>query len=189
MTTVRALRAGEQDQAAQSLADAFQEGVLACLLMPDPDVRRAGLLAMFSALLDDPPPGAVVEVTDDLDGVAIWQRPASTVAVAAPPAAPAEVSRLFDEVAAGTPRQPFWYLCFLGAGTPGAGNGSALVRHRLNEIGNAPTALWTAAEVNLGFYGSLGYRVLTQHDVAGATAWWMWRDGSDVAERLDVGAE
>ena len=176
MTSVRDLRPGEEQAAAAALTDAFQRDALAAWLWPEPATRTALLGGMFHELVTSPPPGALIEVTDDLDGVAIWLRPGSDIVVDAPPECRAEVAELIGQVGQAVPEQPFWYLEFLGSRTLGAGNGSALLRHRFAAIGNEATALWTGAEVNLSFYGKNGYRALSRHDAAGASAWWMWRD-------------
>jgi GNAT superfamily N-acetyltransferase len=178
MRTVRALAEGEQSRVADTLAEAFQRDPLAGWLHPDPDERRATMGRRFQALLQDLPTGAVVEVTDDLGAAAIWLPPGSDLGNDAGPDSPAAVQEVFARVSALEPPQPFWYLEFLGARVRGAGGGSALLRHRLPLVDAAglPTALWTGAEANVGFYARHGFRVLHQLDFEGAGAWWLWRD-------------
>ena len=182
--SVRAIRPGEEPAVAAALADAFQRDAFAIWLLPDPDERRAVLGGMFGGLVRGAPAGAILEVTDDLDAAALWLPPGTDVTSSPPPGSsaavvdPFAVNDAFARVNAAIPPQPYWYLHFLGARTLGAGGGSALLRQRQRETDAAglPTALWTAAEVNLRFYAKNGYRVLERLDFDGASAWWLWRD-------------
>jgi len=173
--TVRSLRPGEEPAAAVALCDAFDRDLLARWIYPEARRRRDRMGSMFTELVTDPPPGAVIDVTDDLDAVAIWQPPGSDVHRPPPPDTAEDVVRLFGAVGTAMPAQPFGYLMFLGSRTPGVGNGSALLRHRLALV-EGPTALWTGSPANVAFYESHRFRVLSRHDAVGASAWWMLRD-------------
>lgn len=179
---VRAGRVDDVEQAVRTLTQAFERDALAQWLFPDVNVRRDSMGAMFTNLLASPPPGSVVEVTDDLRGVAIWLEPGQPLHIDPPPGTNAAVEDLFARVAARAPAGSFWYLHFIGAMEAGTGVGSALLRHRHAAIGSAPSALWTGAERNLAFYRKNGYRVLNEHDADGATAWWLSRQAAQASE-------
>ena len=170
---VRSLRAGEEQAAAYVLRDAFTRGTLSRWVDPVEAVRAAGLEGMFTELLSHLPPGAEVDVTGDLDAVAIWQPPGSEVHSPPPPHARPEVAEAFARINAATPPQPFWYLMFLGARAGGAGGGTALLQHRATL---RPAALWTDSERNVAFYERHGFGVLSRADADGVSTWWLWRD-------------
>lgn len=172
---VRAGRAEDIEQAARTLTRAFERDDLAQWLFPDGAERRDLMGAMFTSLLTSPPPGSVVEVTNDLRGVAVWAEPGQPLHIDPPPGAGAAAEELFAGVAARAPVGSFWYLHFIGAQEPGTGVGSTLLRHRHAAIGGAPSALWTGAQRNLAFYRKNGYQVASEHSVDGATAWWLSR--------------
>jgi GNAT superfamily N-acetyltransferase len=133
---------------------------------------------MFSR--DIASPEAVVDVTDDLDGVAIWYPPGRYPEPGedATPAARAGSSALLEAIETARPPGRFWFLAFLGARTPGRGAGSALVRHRLARI-TGSSALWTGNEANLDFYARFGFRAESLHEAPGACAFWLIRGSSD----------
>lgn len=170
---VRSLREGEQQAAAGTLRDAFARGTLSQWISPDESERRAGLEAMFTDLLTHLPAGTVVDVTDALDAVAIWQPPGGEVHSPPPPRARPEVADMFGRINAATPPQPFWYLMFLGARTAGTGSGTALMQHRAD---HRPAALWTDCEENVAFYARHDFRPLSREDSDGVSTWWLWRD-------------
>ncbi len=128
--------------------------------------------AMFSELVSTPPPGAEIDVTDGIGGVAIWLRPGSVVHGSPPVGARAHVRQMFALLDQAAPTQPFWYLMFLGARTPGAGIGTALLQHRAECL---PSALWTGSHANVGFYKSRGFRTISHHEVDGTSTWWLWK--------------
>lgn len=160
-----------------TLAHAFQRDAFTTWLLPSETYRREAMGKIFADLLSAPPRGVAVDVTDDLDAAAIWVAPRSEAAVPSPPIVP-RVFDAFRRIDAATPAQPFWYLQFLGARTPGLGGGSALLRARqaLTDGARMPTALWTGAEMNLIFYRKLGYHVLERLELDGVTVWWLWRE-------------
>ena len=126
---------------------------------------------------------AIVDVTDDLDGAAIWYPPGH---YPAPTSSESSVSvsgssALFESLEAARPPGEFWFLAFLGARTAGHGSGSALVRHRL-ALGSGPSALWTANESNVIFYGRFGYWTASRHEVPGACAFWLMRSELEADE-------
>jgi hypothetical protein len=179
--TVRLIAPGEEAYAVSTLVEAFQRDPLAHWYFPDPSVRRASHRTLFDRLIRMPPRQALIEVTDDLEGVAVWHRPHDeTLHEEAPIDEPplewsAEAMALFAAIDAATPPQPFWYLAFVGTRTRGGGRGSALLRHRLAALGQASVALWTGNEANLAFYVRFGLSPRSRHDVSGASAWWLTR--------------
>jgi hypothetical protein len=180
--SVRACCVEDIEQAARTLTAAFDRDQFAQWLFPDVNVRRDLMSARFISLLVSPPAGSVVEVTDDLRGVAIWLKPGRPLGIEPPPGADAAVEDLIARIAAGTPVGSFWYLHFIGALHAGTGAGSALLHHRHAAIGSAASALWTGAEHNLEFYRKNGYRVMSRHGADGATARWLSRQGAPVLE-------
>ena len=80
------------------------------------------------------------------------------------------------------PAEPLWYLDQLGVDPShqGEGVGGALVRFGLERAAAAglPAFLETAKERNLGFYASLGFRVVDEGTVpdGGPRIWFMRSD-------------
>ena len=182
--TVRPLRDGEQSAAIAVLTKSFADSPFGLWLYPDPATGQKEFTALFTSYLAKPT--TVVDVTDDLLSVALWEPPtpeeAKAPAEESKPDAPtdgtvtSEASRLFAAVDANKPKVPgAWYLAFVGS--LGKGGGSALIQHRLGLIGNAPATLWTPAEALVPFYGKFGFQLTSRHDVVGASAFWMTRDG------------
>lgn len=156
-------------------------------LYPEEADRRKQFVALFSGLVAKA--GTQVDVVDGLGAVALWEPPAAAEGVmAAAGEAPApedgstkgrpEVAQLFAAVEAAKPKPAGgWYLGFLGSTVKGGGG--ALLRHRLAELDaiGAPATLWTPNEALLPVYERFGFRLLSRHDVPGASAFWMLRDG------------
>ncbi|MDQ4501615.1 hypothetical protein [Sinomonas sp. ASV322] len=172
---VRSYTAGDLWHASQTLTEAFDRDPFAQWLFPESDARRESMSATFTSLLTSPPTGSIIEVTDDLDGVAVWLEPGHPLSIEPPPHANTAVARIFAEIAAAAPAGSFWYLHFIGARHANRGAGSALLRHRHAEIGGTASALWTGAERNLEFYRKSGYVEKSRHTAGGATAWWLSR--------------
>lgn len=160
------------------LVDAFDRQHFSRWAHPDVHARRAAIGARLTHTLETLPTDAITEVTPDLDASALWLSPGSDVSAQASPGAPDRVFKALECVNAAAPNQPFWYLSYLGARAPGAGRGSALLRHRLPIIDaeGLPSALWTASEGNVAFYARHGFTVLQKMEFGGASGWWLWRD-------------
>ena len=170
---VRTMLLGEEETVAAVLVEAFDRDPLAQWLYPDRDRRRSNLHKLFSNILLSPPLGAAIEVTANLDAVAIWLPPNSKLD-SEPPDTASEAQALFALIEEATPDIPFWYLAFIGVKTSGTGSGSALMQHRLNIIRGA-IALWTGNEKNLRFYEKFGFKPISEHRVLGVNAWWLTR--------------
>ena len=179
---VRPVRAEEHAAAVAVLTKSFADSPFGRWLYPDAATGEREFTALFSSYLAKPT--SVVDVTDDLLSVAIWEPPSTDSedkAVEAKTDAPredtllrAEAGGLFAAVDAAKPKVAgAWYLAFVGS--LGKGGGSALIRHRLGLVGEAPATLWTPAEGLVSFYSRFGFELLSRHDVDGASAFWMAR--------------
>jgi GNAT superfamily N-acetyltransferase len=131
-----------------------------------------------------------VWVTDDVRAVAVWTTPATPPAVFAPLAP--EFQRIAGtrsavaaeyEQAMGIfrPREPIWFLGVLGVdpGHQGRGLGRAVLAPGLEaaDAADSPAFLETQDPANVGFYESLGFRVLVELDLphGGPRHWAMRR--------------
>ncbi|MFT3899350.1 MAG: GNAT family N-acetyltransferase [Gordonia sp. (in: high G+C Gram-positive bacteria)] len=74
------------------------------------------------------------------------------------------------------PREPHWYLSTLGAVEQGRGIGSALLRHRLDQI-EGPAYLESSNRVNIPLYEKFGFTVVDEVTLPknGPTVWPMLR--------------
>jgi ribosomal protein S18 acetylase RimI-like enzyme len=94
----------------------------------------------------------------------------------------ARYERLWDWVEARVPQEPLWYLDQLGVDPPrqGEGLGRTLVQFGLAQADRAglPAFLETAAERNVRFYESLGFRVVETGKVpdGGPRIWFLRYD-------------
>lgn len=179
MIIVRTATAEDLEQAAASLAEAFDRDPMARWIEPEPATRVAGLRGLFEHRLRVAmEQGATVLVTDDLGAAAVWLPPGMSAEAGPPPEARSDVVEALAAMDAAHPIRPHWYLEWLGSREGGAGRGSALMSHMLpiTDAAGMPTALWTGGEGNLDFYGRRGYAVLERIDFEGASGWWLWRD-------------
>lgn len=171
----RSLASGARDAAIEALVEAFDRDPFARWLYPDGSVRREAHQDLFASAIASP--DTVTEVTDDLDGAAIWYPPGRYPRHSedAKYADPTSSFSLFESIEMARPPGDFWFLAFLGARTTGRGAGSTLVRHR-PALAEGSSALWTANEANLTFYERFGYRTRSRHEVPGARAFWLTRE-------------
>jgi GNAT superfamily N-acetyltransferase len=193
----RPLNAAEVDRAGAVLARAFQNDPFSVMLYPDPDTRAERLPRFFELAGQFGLQTGRVQTTGDVDGVAVWMPPGTTVhldlkTLARFLSAPRRLGlgpyvrflrlgrcvevrhrRLMGDV-------PHWYLMLLGVEP--ALQGQGIGRRRLaptlaeaDRLGQ-PAYLETLLEQNLGFYGRLGFRVLGQgHPWPGAPLVWVLR--------------
>jgi GNAT superfamily N-acetyltransferase len=75
------------------------------------------------------------------------------------------------------PSRPFWYLAGVGAVRRGEGIGSALLRHRLEQI-SGPAYLESSKKENIPLYERFGFELRDTLEIAdGPELWPMWRSG------------
>jgi GNAT superfamily N-acetyltransferase len=129
------------------------------------------------ALLDGEPVGA-----------AVWQQPGYKVPlwrqIAAIPVYARALGRNLGRGAAvesvmhrARPHEEFWYLAGVGAVRRGEGIGSALLRHRLDQV-TGPAYLESSKQENLALYERFGFEQRDPIQVpAGPELWPMWRTG------------
>jgi ribosomal protein S18 acetylase RimI-like enzyme len=93
--------------------------------------------------------------------------------------------RMWDWIEAQEPAEPAWYLDRVGVdpARQGEGIGRALIQFGLDRAAAAglPAYLETATERNVGFYQSLGFRVVSAGDVPGGgpRIWFLRWDPAD----------
>lgn len=179
------LRPLEYPRAGEVLGRAFADDPLWTALMPDPEVRPARLVRMFTALgKATAASGGVAERTPQFEAVALWLSPGGNMGwwalVRSGFALPRFVmkmprqdrSRLMAVLGQIGERrkqlvpEPHWYLAAVGVDPDrqGRGHGSALVRAGMARAdrGAAPIYLETETEGNVGFYEHLGFEVVEE---------------------------
>ncbi|MEV4318855.1 amino acid permease [Actinocrispum sp. NPDC049592] len=156
------------------LSEAFLTGDIADWLVPDPDDRRRIYQQYWRMAAEQALSGAgEVFVSGDTSGVAVWY-----AAAAGPPRAePPDFTRRLHAICgpyterflalhaamdAAHPVRPHHYLAFVAV-TPeqqGRGIGTALIRHRLQELENMamPVYLEATNRRNLALYVHLGFQ-------------------------------
>jgi hypothetical protein len=196
---VRALRREEATTAVRTLCNAFERMEFSHWLFPDAAARAHHHDQMFTSWLQrafEAGSSVIVDVTEDLSAVAIWEAPhlddttspaEQSTAAAQKKEEPAESSvpaarfnsnpsarPFFDGVHALAPSQPNWKLAFLGAPERGRGGGTALLKHRLALIGDsAPICLWTGTPENIAYYARFGLEPIARFDMEGEHAAWL----------------
>jgi hypothetical protein len=148
---VRQAKPHELNAAVGILVQAFDRDPFNLWLYPEPGYRLQGDTVFFSQVLRERPSGALIEVTDSLEGVALWYPPNASFTIKPPYDVSSTAAELFLKVAVAMPAQPFWYLADLGTLRSNSGAGTALMRHRLGQL-PGQAALWTANLANLAFY-------------------------------------
>lgn len=189
---IRRLEPGEHAAALATLVGCFMTLEFSRWITPEDAERTASLTEMFSAIISRPEAEVLVEVTSDLSGVAVWEKPLprpghAREASAAPvvsgatflerdPTRKAEheakVARFFAAVDAASPdRERHWYLAFLAS--RGGGAGAALLKHRMQELAatSEPMSLFTPA-VNVSYYEHMGLRISSVVEAEGQRVWW-----------------
>ncbi len=189
--------AGEADRAALSdvLQAAFFDDPLWGWLTPDERTRSRRLAGLFSTFLRAHffPRGSVWTTTDRA-GAALWAPPGESsisplrLTLYLPAVARAfgrhsvRALRALDHTERLHPKEPFWYLGFLGT-TParqGQGVGSAVLAPVLErcDTEQLPAYLESSKESNIPFYRRHGFEVIgeTRLPVDGPPVWRMWRE-------------
>jgi GNAT superfamily N-acetyltransferase len=192
----------ERDQrrdAAAVLVRAFDDSPIMRYLLPGESLRAHGLRTFFRAAVDDALPFREVwaaTVDGAVVGTAVWLPPGkypatgrrairqlaalSTLAPRAPRRLPRAL-RYLRVVERGHPKDPHWYLGFLGVepSLQGQGIGTRLldaVLPRIDETGEA-AYLETDKERNIPYYARHRFELVdTVHPAAdGPPTWTMWR--------------
>ncbi|ORY45356.1 hypothetical protein BCR33DRAFT_716638 [Rhizoclosmatium globosum] len=201
----RPIRPSDHEAAAQTLTAAFTDAPFTIWIIPDPVIRTSEMSKYWPTLLKTAlkDPSTFIEVTDDLNAVAIWSHvpvtstpssnpePTTTssnpetkqeATQTEPPFRP-EVHAIYAGIAQNAPEKPYLSLDYIGSTNHNRGSASALLRHRLDQVeSGVKVALWTGTKKNIAFYERFGFRVYaTALDVdleGGQNGWWMVREGT-----------
>ncbi|KAJ3281238.1 hypothetical protein HDU79_010917 [Rhizoclosmatium sp. JEL0117] len=189
---VRPMRVGEEDIVIDILSTAFYRDEWIKWTTPDDNARAKECLVDFTAIVKSSDPNMVIEVTDDLNGAAVWIHRNENVGAddgvcheyESMDEFRDEVRRILEGIGPAAPPRPYLFLDLIGSKVEGTGAASALIRHRLERIGNdTKVALWTGNKQNRKFYERFGFKPYAQalkEDLpCGQNAWWLVRDASD----------
>lgn len=193
MITIRPATGDELEAVGRVLARAFVDDPLWTWIAP-PGGWESGVARWFEAeARNRASQGAEVLVDDDLRGAAIWAGPGRwteslgyTVRMVLPHLGAfrgrlLRAARVGDGIAKVHPREPHWYLGYLGTDPDhqGAGVGGALitaVTERCDDLG-LPAYLESSKETNLGFYARHGFEARDPLTPGGSPRVWpMWRE-------------
>jgi len=161
-----------------TLSRAFEQDPVFDWVFPDPAARARSAPKVFELFFAGNAPPGMRLVTPDCSAVTLWHAPNTPDEIGlraawrmwrAAGSAIFRFKRVGEAVEAHFPPQPFWYLHIAGVDPAhqGKGLGRAIVQAGLDRIGNAPVYLETSKPKNLGFYESLGFRVVDEWDVPG----------------------
>jgi GNAT superfamily N-acetyltransferase len=176
----------------QVLSDSFFDEPINGYFFPNADRRdAASRLGMGYVLREMYIPKDGAWTTEDLDGVAMWNKPGDPEPSAfqqlkgLPTMARAFRGRLPKALAAFSaaeklrPAEPHWHLDIVGVSPDrqGLGIGSALVNTGLTEADRAgvPAFLVTSDAPNVPFYEHFGFAVTEEFDIGPVHGWAMFR--------------
>jgi GNAT superfamily N-acetyltransferase len=179
------------------LAESFFNEPVNVYFFPDADRRdAASRLGMGYVLREMYIPKDGAWTTEDLDGVAMWNKPGDPKPSAVqqlkglPTMAKAFRGRLPRALAAFgaaeklRPAEPHWHLDIVGVSPDrqGLGIGSALVKSGLGEADSAgvPAFLVTSDAPNVPFYEQFGFAVTEEFDIGPVHGWAMLRQPQPV---------
>ncbi len=190
------LEAAQIDRAVATLARAFRDDPMMRYVLPN-DARRARLLPWnFSVLVRYCFPYGEVHTTTNLDGVACWLPPGSSMTnvwgmlrsgmmLAPLRLGPVAFSRsmvlsaYMDAMRGRTVPVPHWYLSAIGVepSRQGRGIGGALLDPVLAraDANRLPCYLETQTERNVEFYEKRGFKVSGASTIRGLRVWAMLR--------------
>jgi len=191
--SVRLARSSDRRTAVESLARAFWSDPFLEHFYPDEATRAQRINAFFEILWRLSFRLGHVEVTTGCEAVALWRPPHHwrvefrTIAVNLPGmlkaygTATTRVIRCLAAMENHHPRPPHWYLATVGTDPAWQGRGLAgrLIRTGLERCDAAgePAYLEAASESLVGFYGGLGFQLLTEVKVRGGPSFYpMWRE-------------
>ncbi|MEU0540917.1 GNAT family N-acetyltransferase [Nocardia sp. NPDC005978] len=196
--TVRPALASDIPTMAKVLGVAFSDDPVFTWLIPDDKTRPRRAAFMFEAFIRYQffaHGGADVALDDNgvLVGAAVWAPPgkwnsggAATLRVFPALARAlrlrlAQAGRMADAMAAHHPKEPHWYLAFIGTlpSARGRGFGQALLNSRLDrcDAEGAPAYLESSKPDNVPYYERFGFEKTGELDVTdgGPLMWPMWR--------------
>ncbi|MBF6180753.1 GNAT family N-acetyltransferase [Nocardia otitidiscaviarum] len=203
--TVRPATDSDIPELARVLGIAFLDDPVATYFVPDAGVRADRMALMYATLTRTHflRYGGVDVVEDDagtIVGAAVWAPPghwhASTAATLR--AAPNMIrafrgrirlaGRMAERMADVHPREPHWYLAFIGTlpTARGRGYGQALLNSRLDrcDAEGVPAYLESSKAENVPYYERFGFVQTAEHDFTdgGPLVWSMWREPADQAD-------
>jgi GNAT superfamily N-acetyltransferase len=185
---VRAATRRDRADVVRVMAEAFDDDPVTRWLVPDG--RPLGRLFAAHARWAHYAPGCTdVAVLDGIAvGAAFWDPPGFRVPVVRQVAAiPVYARALGRHLGRGgalesvmhrsRPHDAFWYLAGVGAVRRGEGIGSALLRHRLDQV-TGPAYLESSKQENIPLYARFGFEQRDPIRIAdGPELWPMWRKG------------
>ena len=189
----RAAAWADADQVAATLARAFHDDPLICLMLPDVASRPQKMPQLFKLLFKLGLPHGCCDVTSGYEAVALWRPPgawhipfhqyitngAAFVGVFGFGGG-LNVMSVMDIVEKRHPHEPHYYLQAIGTDTAkqGKGFGGVVIRRQLAVADQAhmPCYLESSKETNIPIYKSFGFEVTGEINLPnGPTLWPMWR--------------
>jgi GNAT superfamily N-acetyltransferase len=178
----------------QSLSDSFANDPMLNWVIPQPDLYPIFFNSIIQNIFL---PKGIVHMEDQGRGAALWLPPGESYEM--PPSVnmvrmvlklmlkkgPAPLFRIHRQgglFARHHPRDPHYYLQFIGARQrdQGRGIGSALLKHgtRICDQEGMPAYLESSNILNVPLYERHGFEVIDKQVVPGGgpTAWFMWRE-------------
>ena len=172
------------------LAAAFQDDPVMTFILPDPDIRRRSLPAVFKILYDSDVPNGACLLSPGGEAATLWRAPGSPhehwwhtllyarLWLSALGLGSALSRALAFSLAsdANHPTEPHWYLHVAGCDPAhwGQGHGRAAIRAGLRraEQDGVPAYLETATPHNIGYYQTFGFQVTHSWRARGGPETW-----------------
>lgn len=167
----------------QSLSLAFQNDPALSWILREPDARRTRLPKLFNLLFDAYGSHGMVVQARSGEAASIWKAPVA--GVGEPSGGLREIINMFgifglsilrgkrvaDALDQHRPKEPYWYLAFVGVRPEfqGKGWGGAIIRDALARVegDKLPAYLETATPENVPLYQRLGFDIIEEWDVPG----------------------
>lgn len=197
MADIVRAQAGQFAEVAATLSDAFLTDPALAWILPDPDVRRARLPALFRVLVQADARAGLVARSAGGEAAALWRGPGQAQGSAAEFAlsllpyltvfrtALPRALKVADSIDAHRPAGDYWYLHFVGvrSGSQGKGHGGRIIRAQTAVADSEGRACWleTATPENVALYQRLGFVTQVEWDVPGGGPhfWGMMRAGRE----------
>ena len=181
--TAQAVTTRDEDRVVGTITVAFVADPAMRWIYPGPAQYLAGFPKLVRALGRGAFEKGSAHQASEFAGVAIWLRPGvhpdqvllgqvieSTVDAQQAPS----VLEVLEELDRWHPREPHWYLAFIGVDTPRQreGLGSLLLRHALRQVDeeHAPAYLETANPGNIPLYSRHGFELAATVNLPSAPA-------------------